>query len=83
MLVKETHRYLRGRASPAEMNAAFIAGIEAAGDTPYQVVPGELESLEIALADLRPGDAVAMMCIESSPAARERVEAAGGQLKPA
>ena len=82
VLVKETHRYLRGRASPAEMNAAFVAGIEAAGDTPYQVVPGELESLDLALADLRPGDVVAMMCIESHAAARERVEAAGGRLKP-
>jgi cyanophycin synthetase len=83
VLVKETHRYLRGRPSPAGMNAAFIAGIEGAGDTPYQVMPGELEALQAGLDLLQPGDVIAMMCIESSPTARERVEAAGGTLRPA
>jgi cyanophycin synthetase len=73
VLVKETKRYLRGRASAAEMNAAFVAGINEAGDTPYQIVATELGALEQALCDLRPGDVVAMMCIEESAAARDLV----------
>lgn len=81
VLVKETQRYLRGRPSAAEMNTAFVAGIVAAGDTPYQIIPTELGALEIALDIMRPGDAVAVMCIEEGPAARELVERGGGRLK--
>ena len=82
VLIKETHRYLRGRASPEEMTAAFIEGvISAPGDTPYQVITTELGALKAALADLQPGDAVAMMCIETGPDARELVESLGGRLK--
>ncbi|MDQ3695640.1 MAG: Mur ligase family protein [Chloroflexota bacterium] len=73
VLVKETHRYLRGRASPAEMNAAFVDGIVAAGDTPYEIIESELGALERALHDLHPGDVIAMMCIEESVAARDLV----------
>ena len=78
VLVKETQRYLRGRKDAAEMSAAFVQGIEAAGPTPYEVVPTELGALERTLAGLQPGDAVAMMCIEEGAASRAVVEAAGG-----
>ena len=81
VLVKETERYLRGRASADEMNAAFVAGITAAGDTPYEIIDSELGALETALATIEPGDAVAMMCIEEGPAARELVEREGGRPK--
>jgi cyanophycin synthetase len=81
VLVKETRRYLRGRAGPEEMSAAFVEGITAAGDTPYQVITTEMGALKAALADLQPGDAVAMMCIETGPDARELVESLGGRLK--
>jgi len=76
VLVKETRRYLRGRASAEEMNACFLAGIAATpSPPPVTVVPGEMEALDHALADLRPGDVVAMMTIEEGPAARDRLEA--------
>ncbi len=77
VIVKETRRYLRGRADPAEMNAQFLAGIAAAGEPPHEVAPGELEALDLALAELQPGDVVAMMTIEEGAAAREKVAAAG------
>ena len=77
VVVKETRRYLRGRSSPAEMNALFLEGIAAAGDTPHEVAPDELTGLDAGLRDLAPGDVVAMMCIEEGPAARDRVGALG------
>jgi hypothetical protein len=35
----------------------------------------------MALRDLQPGDAVAMMCIETGPQSRARVEELGGRTK--
>lgn len=75
VLVKETERYLRGRASAAEMSAAFAAGIRAAGETPFQIIGTELAALERGLRELRPGDVIAMMCIEEGTAARDLVAA--------
>ena len=45
------------------------------------VAANELEALEMALRDLQPGDAVAMMCIESGPESRARVEELGGRQR--
>jgi len=80
VLVKETQRYLRGRASPSEMNELFAEGIAAGGNTPSEVVADEMAAIERALSDLSPGDVVAMMCIEDGPAVRERVNAAGSLI---
>ena len=80
IIVKETRRYLRGRSSVDEMTALYREGIIAGGDPPYQVAADEPTALEMALEDLRPGDVIAMMCIESGPESRARVEELGGQL---
>lgn len=78
VIVKETQRYLRGRGSAAEMNACFLEGIAAvANPPPHQILPGELAALDLALADLAPGDVVAMMTIEEGNAARDRLAARG------
>jgi cyanophycin synthetase len=81
VIIKETHRYLRGRESVDEMTALYREGIAAGGDPPHTVAADELAALEMALRDLQPGDVVAMMCIESGPQSRARVEEFGGQPK--
>jgi cyanophycin synthetase len=81
VIVKETRRYLRGRASVDEMTALYLEGVSAGGNTPHVVAADEPEALEIALQDLQPGDAVAMMCIETGPQSRARVEELGGKQK--
>jgi hypothetical protein len=77
---KETHRYLRGRASVDEMTALYLEGVAAGGNPPHAIAADEPEALAMALQDLRPGDVVAMMCIETGPESRAQVEALGGVL---
>ena len=79
VIVKETRRYLRGRESVDEMTALYLEGLAAGGNPPHTVATNEPEALEIALRDLQPGDVVAMMCIESGPESRARVEELGGR----
>jgi cyanophycin synthetase len=79
VIVKETRRYLRGRGSVDEMTALYEAGIAAGGDPRHVVAPDEPAALELALAELQPGDVVAMMCIESGPESRARIEELGGK----
>jgi hypothetical protein len=43
------------------------------------VAVNEPEALEIALRDLKSGDVVAMMCIETGPQSRARLEELGGK----
>ena len=81
VVVKETHSYLRGRGSVDEMTALYLEGIAAGGDPPHTVARDEPDALEIALRGLRPGDVVAMMCIESGPESRARIEELGGTAK--
>ena len=81
IVVKETRRYLRGRASVDEMTALYLEGVAAGGDPPHTVARDEPDALEIALRDLQPGDVVAMMCIESGPQSRARLEELGGTAK--
>ena len=83
VIVKETRRYLRGRESVDEMTALYLEGLAAGGNPPHEVAAHELEALEIALRDLQSGDVVAMMCIESGPESRARVEELGGVLRVA
>jgi hypothetical protein len=77
VIVKETRRYLRGRESVDEMTALYLEGLAVGGNPPHTVATNEPEALEIALRDLQPGDVVAMMCIESGPESRARVEELG------
>jgi len=81
VIVKETRRYLRGRASVDEMTALYLEGVAAGGNPPHEVATDEQQALEIALRDLQPGDAVAVMCIETGPQSRARVEELGGKQK--
>ena len=60
------------------MTALYLEGVAAGGNTPHVVAADEPEALEIALRDLRPGDVVAMMCIETGPESRARLEEFGG-----
>jgi cyanophycin synthetase len=78
IVIKETHRYLRGRASVDEMTALYREGIAVGGDPPHTVAADEPAALELAVRDLRPGDVVAMMCIETGPESRARIEELGG-----
>ena len=79
VIVKETHRYLRGRQSVGEMTALYLDGLREGGDPPHEIAPDEPAALEMALAGLRPGDVVAMMCIESGAESRARIEELGGR----
>ena len=81
IVVKETHRYLRGRSSVDEMTALYLEGVAAGGGPPHVVAADEPDALEKALVDLRPGDVVAMMCIETGPESRARVEELGGRIR--
>jgi cyanophycin synthetase len=81
VIVKETRRYLRGRANVDEMTELYLEGLAAGGNPPHEVATDEPTALEIALEDLQPGDVVAMMCIESGPQSRARVEELGGKTK--
>jgi cyanophycin synthetase len=80
VIVKETRRYLRGRASVDEMTALYREGLTAGGNPPHTVATDEPAALSMALADLYPGDVVAMMCIETGPESRARLEELGGRL---
>jgi len=73
IIIKETTKYLRGRSSQEEMTNLFVEGIAAVGDTPFEVSAGELESIDLALTQAKPGDVVAMMCIEEGPQVRDRL----------
>ena len=75
VIVKETRRYLRGRPSVESMTALYEEGLRAGGDPPHVVAHDEPDALTIALEQLRPGDVVAMMCIESGPESRARLKA--------
>jgi cyanophycin synthetase len=81
VVVKETHRYLRGRASVDEMTALYREGLAAGGNPPHVVGSDEPDSLEKALDGLHPGDVVAMMCIETGEESRARIEELGGTLR--
>ncbi len=75
VIVKETRRYLRGRPTVEAMTALYLEGLRAGGDPPHVVAQDEPTALTIALEQMRPGDVVAMMCIESGPESRARLKA--------
>jgi cyanophycin synthetase len=79
VIIKETRRYLRGRASVDEMTALYREGVAAGGNPPHVVAANEPAALELALEDLEPGDVVAMMCIESGAESRARMVELGAR----
>ncbi|MCC6315020.1 MAG: Mur ligase [Thermomicrobiales bacterium] len=74
VLIKETRKYLRGRASNDEITALLNAGATAAGTPAYAVASGELEAVALAVSHMQPGDVVAVMAFEDAAAAREMLE---------
>lgn len=76
VLVKRTHRYLRGR-EPGEMERHFRQGIEEGGQEMATPVDTETEALDIFLKSARPGDVIAMMCIEGGDDLRARLSLIG------
>lgn len=63
VIVKRTARYLRGR-PPGEMEDHFRAGITAGGLDIEEPADTEIEALDRLLTTAKPGDVIAMMCIE-------------------
>jgi cyanophycin synthetase len=63
VVIKETQRYLRGRATATEMSRLMLDGVAATHGTAH-VEPTELDGLKAALVGRNPGDVVALMCIE-------------------
>jgi cyanophycin synthetase len=80
--VRGTERYLRGRSGEA-MDRLFVAGIvegRAGAAGGYALVADELAAVEAALAEARPGDAIAMMCFEEQGAVLARLATRGTVL---
>ncbi|MBA2754673.1 MAG: Mur ligase [Chloroflexia bacterium] len=76
VLVKRTHRYLRGR-EPGEMERLFAAGIVEGGQQMAPPVDTEIEALDIFMRTTKPGDVIAMMCIEDGDELRARLAEIG------
>jgi cyanophycin synthetase len=63
VVIKQTEKYLRGRTNE-EMVSLYQAGIRQVLGEDAPVAIGEQAGLELALANARPGDAIAVMCQE-------------------
>lgn len=79
VIVKRTTRYLRGR-SADEMDRLFQEGIASVEGSRAPVQPSERDALVAALAEGRPGDVVAMMCIEQVADVQQDLLARGTPL---
>jgi cyanophycin synthetase len=77
VFVKETVKYLRGRASNEELNELYIAGIKRGGKTDWKISSSELEALKLALGQAMAGDVVAMMCVEQVQEVHDYLHAVG------
>ncbi len=64
VIIKETAKYLRGRASNDELNKHYIAGIKAGGMSSWSIEKSEVDALKTGLERAKPGDIIAMMCVE-------------------
>ncbi|MGI8476987.1 MAG: glutamate ligase domain-containing protein, partial [Thermomicrobiales bacterium] len=63
VIVKQTAKYLRGRTNE-QIDALYLAGIGDGGGTRHEVCADELSAMELAVADAKPGDVIAIMCHE-------------------
>jgi cyanophycin synthetase len=87
VIVKETAKYLRGRANNEELNKHYVAGIKAGGKREWTIAPSELDALKLALDETSAGDVVAMMCVEQVQAVYDYLQTVGnssplGQARP-
>ncbi len=76
VLVKRTHRYLRGR-EPGEMERHFERGIIAGGQQMAPPVDTETEAVDRFLETATPGDVIAVMAIEGGEELRARLAEIG------
>jgi cyanophycin synthetase len=68
--VRETARYLRGRASNAVLNQLYLEGLRSAGTQPVAIYASELDAVKAAVNDSGPGDVVVSMSYEQGEASR-------------
>lgn len=76
VIVKRTERYLRGR-PPGEMEERFRAGLASGGLDMEDPADTEMDALDRLLQDAKPGDVVAMMCIEQVKEIPDHLRAIG------
>lgn len=78
--LKENPNYLRGRepGSATEVMRAGLAETRASGKL-AGAAPGEFEAVTAALADSRPGDVIAVMCVEDQQEILEELERRGAE----
>lgn len=76
VIVKRTTRYLRGR-PPGEMETHFQAGLREGGLDMEDPADTEIDALNRLLPDARPGDVIAMMCIEQVKEVPKHLQALG------
>jgi cyanophycin synthetase len=76
VIVKRTTRYLRGR-PPGEMETHFQAGLREGGLDMEDPADTEIDALNRLLPDARPGDVIAMMCIEQVKEVPQHLQALG------
>ncbi|MFL5761570.1 MAG: Mur ligase family protein [Thermomicrobiales bacterium] len=77
VIVKETVKYLRGRASNDELNVQYVAGIQAGGKHSWSIEASELAALTSGLRGAGPGDLIAMMCVEQVAEVRDYLNQVG------
>jgi cyanophycin synthetase len=73
---KDTVKYLRGRMT-GSIPALLMAGAAEGGRELIAVYPGEYEAFSAALEESRPGDTIAVMCIEEVDRILDLLEAIG------
>jgi cyanophycin synthetase len=73
---KDTVKYLRGRMT-GNIPALLMAGAAEGGRELIAVYPGEYEAFSAALEESRPGDTIAVMCIEEVDRILDLLEAIG------
>jgi len=76
VVVKDTVKYLRGRAS-GDIPQLILNGTSAAGHTNVFTEPNEFAAFERSMSLAKPGDAVVIMCIEDIDRIIDRLSAAG------
>ncbi len=72
VIPRDTPHYLRGR-PPGETTALMRAGIRLAGGEPFAVADDEISAIDASLADLRPGDVIAIMASDEPKAVADHL----------
>ena len=68
--LRETARYLRGRADNFALNQLYLNGLRIANRDPAGIYPSEFEAVQAAIADSSDGDVVAAMAYEQPEVSR-------------